>query len=134
MFRAIALSVSLALAGAVPVTAQTPMSAAEFEAFVEGRTLFYSDRGADFGAEEYLPGRRVRWTYLDGECTDGRWYEAGELICFVYEDIPDPQCWTFFMQDDGIAARFENDPDEQPVYSTRSTREPLQCPGPPVGV
>jgi hypothetical protein len=119
---------------ALPLAAETPMSAAEFDAYTRGKTLFYSDGGIDFGAEEYLPNRRVLWTFLDGECVEGTWYEAGGLICFDYEDFEAHQCWSFFEGPSGLIARFENDPTRQPLYETRESREPLQCIGPKVGV
>ena len=91
--------VVLATLGLLPVEsgAETPMSAADFEARVTGKTLTYSNEGVAYGAEEYLSDRRVRWSFLDGECQEGRWYVAGDQICFVYDDIPDPQCWRFYV-------------------------------------
>ena len=78
--------------------------------------------------------RRVRWSFLDGECLDGQWYEAGDLICFVYDEMPDPQCWSFFRRGGGIVARFENGSDGLELYQTREARGPLMCLGPEVGV
>ena len=111
------------------------MTAAEFEAYVTGRTLFYSQGGAaPYGAEVYLPNRRVRWSFLDGECAEGSWYEADGLICFAYEDRPDDQCWSFRQGPTGLIARYENDPGDNEVYQAQDTGEPLICPGPKVGV
>ena len=124
----------LLLLFASTASAETPMTAAEFEAYVEGRTLYYGFDGQDYGAEEYLPNRRVRWSFLDGECLDGQWYEAGDLICFVYDEMPDPQCWSFFRRGGGIVARFENGSDGLELYQTREARGPLMCLGPEVGV
>ncbi len=56
------------------------MTAAEFEAYVEGRTMTFGTGGAPYGAEEYRPGRRVRWSVFDGECYEGVWYPAGDEI------------------------------------------------------
>lgn len=75
----------LALAAASPALADDPMSAAEFEAYVTGKTLFYSHLGVEYGVEQYLPGRRVKWAFLDGDCRDGRWYQQDDMICFTYE-------------------------------------------------
>ena len=110
-----------------------PVSPAEFEALVKGRTLMYSSTSGEYGAEEYLEGRRVRWSYLDGECTDGRWYEAGDQVCFVYDGIEYPQCWKFYMRNDKLLARFENDPRAAELYGTRKRDQPLVCYGPEVG-
>lgn len=115
-------------------TAETPLSAAEFEAYVEGRTLYYGSGGQEYGAEEYLPNRRVRWSFLDGDCLEGRWYGQGTLICFVYEDLPDPQCWSFFQRGTGLVARFESGEGGLELYETRAAQGPLMCLGPEVGV
>jgi hypothetical protein len=119
---------------AAPALAETPLSAAEFDAYTQGRTLTYSADGIPFGIEEYLPDRRVRWSFLDGECVEGTWYEAEGLICFAYEAYGADQCWTFFHGPGGLMAQFENDPDQRPVYETFESPEPMQCLGPKVGV
>ena len=113
---------------------QTAMTAEEFDAYTRGKTLTYSDNGQVFGVEEYLDNRRVRWSYNDGECQDGRWFENGPLICFVYDAIGTPQCWTFRLGANGLIAQFENDPSDRPIYETGQSDEPLLCLGPPVGV
>lgn len=81
---------ALALVGAAP--AQTPMSAAAFEAYVTGRTLVYGTAQGPYGIEEYLPSRQVRWSFLDGDCADGHWYPQDGAICFVYEGRETPEC------------------------------------------
>lgn len=130
--RAALLAASIALTS-TPAPAETPMSAAEFDAYVTGKTLYYSSRGTAYGAEQYLPGRRVVWTFLDGECQEGVWYEQGEMICFRYDAHIDPQCWTFWEGASGLAARFENDPDATELYEVSQSPDPLFCPGPDVG-
>ncbi len=120
---------------ATPVLAETPMSAAEFDAYATGKTLFFGSRGQAYGAEEYLPDRRVRWSFLDGKCKDGYWYEAQDnLICFVYEDNPDPQCWSFQRSPGGLRARFENNPEATELYEVEQSKKPMLCLGPDVGV
>ena len=127
------LSALLVLAP-LPLLAQTPLTAAEFEARVTGKTLTYSSGGEAYGVEEYFEGRRVRWSFLDGECQDGRWYVSGEQICFIYEDIPDPQCWQFYSTGGRLIARFENDPVQTELYETSRSSDPLVCLGPKIGV
>ena len=118
---------------AAPAVADTPLTASEFEALVQGRTLSYATGGVPYGAEEYLRDRRVRWSHLDGACEEGRWYASGDEVCFVYEGIETPQCWQFYMRDEGLVAEFRNtiSPD---LYELSATRGPLQCLGPEVGV
>ncbi len=124
----------LGLLNALPALAAEPMSAAEFERYVTGKTLYFGLNGQAYGVEEYLDDRRVRWSFLDGKCKDGQWYEEGEQICFVYEDTPDPQCWTFFRDGDGLRAVFENDPTSTVLYEANQNDEPMLCYGPDVGV
>ncbi len=111
-----------------------PMSAAEFEAYSTGKTLYYGYDGIEYGIEQYLPGRRVRWSALDGECLDGTWYERGRMICFVYEGKPEHQCWFFFRTPGGIMARYANQTGGGDLYETRQSNDPLLCRGPEVGV
>lgn len=118
----------------VSTQAQDALDAAEFDALTQGHTFTYAESGAPYGAEEYLPNQRVRWSFLDGECKEGRWWEESGQICFVYEDNPVPQCWTFFEGPRGLTARFENDPGATELYAVDRSDEPLMCPGPDVGV
>lgn len=124
-----------AFCAALPAAAaDRPMSVPEFEGYTTGKTLYYETDGYAFGIEEYMDGRRVRWSFLDGECQDGEWYPAGDMICFVYDGIGDPQCWTFYDRPGGILTRFENDPASTELVETRQTRDPLLCLGPKTGV
>jgi hypothetical protein len=108
---------------ALPVSAQEPMTGAEFEAYVTGQTLTYSDGGVTYWIEEYLSNRRVRWSYLNDECQDGYWYEAGSEICFVYEHNPsEAQCWTFSKNNGRLSAKFMGADDGRELYEAqRST-------------
>lgn len=125
---------ALLTAIALPALAAEPLSASEFEAYVAGKTLYFGQSGQAYGAEEYLPNRKVRWSFLDGKCKDGFWYEEAKQICFVYEDNPDPQCWSFFHDGAGLRAVFENDPSSTVLYEAQKTEKPMLCLGPDVGV
>ena len=131
--KPLCLIISL-LSAAPALAANGTMSATEFDAYTKGKTVYYGSGGQPYGAAEYLPDRRVRWTFLDGQCQEGIWYEDDGLICFVYENQPDPQCWSFRRATDGMVAQFENDPGQTELYEVRKTEEPLVCPGPEVGV
>ena len=128
--------VALLAAGAVHAaeTAGGTMSAQEFDEYTRGKTLFYGENGQSYGAEHYLDNRRVRWSFLDGECKEGTWYEGAGQICFVYEDNPDPQCWTFREEGGGLVARFANLPGATELYEARDINEEMICIGPEVGV
>ena len=111
-----------------------PMTAAEFDAYTQNKTFYYGSNGQPYGAEEYLSNRRVIWTFLDGECQHGEWYQEGQQICFVYENLPDPQCWSFRHSPNGLVAQFENHPEKTELYEVEISHSPLVCPGPKVGV
>lgn len=111
-----------------------PMSAEAFDAYTRGKTLFYGFDGTAYGVERYLDNRRVVWSFLDGDCKDGVWYEENGQICFLYEDRLDPQCWTFSEGPGGLIARFQNDPDTTELYEAEDIGEEMVCLGPDVGV
>ena len=133
----IALAALPALAQEAPPSAPEtgpPLSAEAFDARTVGRTITYSSAGLPYGVEQYLPGRRVLWAFAEGECKEGTWFQAEELICFDYEDENGLQCWTFFDTADGLIARFEGRTDQAPLVSLTESPEPLACQGPEVGV
>lgn len=134
MRRLIPLSLPCLLLLASSLNAQEAMSTEAFDAYTRGKTFYYGSGGMAYGAEEYLSDRRVRWSFLDGECQEGRWYEEAGEICFVYENRPEPQCWTFTRGPEGLVARFVNDPFATELYEVEQSDEPLSCPGPKIGV
>ncbi|AWD22895.1 hypothetical protein [Fuscovulum blasticum] len=132
--RAVALALILALPAVAATADDVPMTGAEFDAYVTGKTLTYSQFGSVFGIEEYLPGRKVRWKFTADDCQYGSWYEKGDLICFVYEYDPDEHCWTFWTDGGKLKAlSVDNAPGEELTEVARSP-EGLNCPGPDVGV
>ena len=118
MIRALCITLAVAVATAAAAQEQdgAPLTGAE-----------------PYGGEDYLPGNKVRWSFLDGRCLEGRWYEAAPNICFVYSDDPTPICWTFFEGPDGLTALLDGDPDSV-LYETGEAEAPLFCLGPDVGV
>lgn len=125
------------LSAAVSTTAAyaaEPLTAEEFDALTQGRTLFFYSQGDAYGAERYKPGRRVTWTFLDGECSEGEWYQQGRFICFVYDTTPAPQCWTFYADGAGIRALFEDRAGATEIYEAGESDEDLLCLGPKIGV
>jgi hypothetical protein len=124
----------LALLIALPVWAQDLMNAREFDAYTRGKTLFFYQDGRAYGVERYLDNQRVEWSFLDGECKDGVWYEENRMICFIYEDNPDPQCWAISEGPRGLIARFENRAEATQLYEASEADEEMVCLGPKVGV
>ncbi|WP_437436789.1 hypothetical protein [Ruegeria arenilitoris] len=126
---AIPLTLAANMAAAQPV-----LSGSEFDSYTQGKTLFYGFQGQVYGVERYLPNRRVIWSFMDGNCKEGLWYEQGEQICFIYEDRLDPQCWVFTQSDRGLIAQFEGNPDTTELYEAEDINEEMVCLGPEVGV
>ncbi len=116
------------------VLAERALSAEEFDALTLGRTFYYGNQSGPYGAEEYLSGRRVIWSFLDGKCQYGSWYPDGDQICFVYERIADPQCWSFHPRPEGLIAYFRGDPQQIELGEVAKSDNPLICPGPEIGV
>lgn len=132
------MRILLLLLIATPALAEgPPLTGAEFEALVEGRTLTYGEAGAaPYGVEHYHPDRRVTWAWLDGaECSAGSWYEEGpkddRAICFVYEHDPeDPKCWRITREgEDGLSATFLNDGGTTILYEIVEDPGSLVCGG-----
>lgn len=130
--KALALFITLL---ALPVLgAEKHLTAEEFDSYTRGKTLFYGQDGQAYGAEIYHENRRVEWSFLDGQCKPGEWYEDAGLICFVYDDNPDPQCWSFTRGAQGLIARFENRPNTTELFEAEDIGEKMLCLGPKIGV
>ena len=119
---------------ALPSLADSGLSADAFDRYTRGKTLFYGQDGQAYGVERYLDGRRVIWSFLDGRCKNGVWYEENGEICFLYEDRLDPQCWTFRQTPNGLTAQFEQTPGSTELYEAEDNGEEMLCYGPDVGV
>lgn len=114
--------------------AETPLTGPEFDAYVTGKTLTYSQGGAVYGIEQYLPGNRVRWAFEGDICREGLWYEQAGQICFVYDYDPNPQCWSFWTDANGLNARFNDQNGSTELSEVENSPTPLNCAGPDVGV
>lgn len=122
-----ALSALVALLPAAAWAEDRPaLSAPAFEALTEGRIMDHFEAGSRYGAEEYLPGRRAIWQDAEG-CMTGRWFEAGGLICFVYDGQEGSWCWTYHPDAEGLTARLDGDPAARPIL-LRPSGLPLTCP------
>jgi hypothetical protein len=134
MHRLKTICAALAL-NTLPAFAQTPMTADEFDAYVTGKTLSYHApaSGTVFGTEEYLPGRKVRWNETSSTCSIGRWYVEGQDICFIYDDDPEPVCWTYWLHDGKLLASPAEDYPEASPYDVLASATPLSCSNPQTG-
>jgi hypothetical protein len=109
MIKHILLLTALLIA---PVAQAETMSAAEFDAYTKGKTLFFGRGGVTYGAETYLGNRRVRW----------------------YKDRSDPQCWSFEKGPTGLIAQFESNPESVDLYEAQDSDDEMICLGPEIGV
>ena len=122
------------LLAASPAVADPLLTAEAFDRLTLGRTMTWSEFGTVYGVEQYLPGRKVRWTALGDDCKTGHWYQDGAAICFRYEDDIEPDCWEITVSGADLIARYTtNPPDAEPVI-VADTTDPLACFGPEVGV
>lgn len=130
----IGLPVSAQQEKQTPQLAESTMSAAAFEAFTKGSTLYFNRYGAPYGAEQYKDDRRVIWTFLDGRCERGAWYSEGDTICFAYETQSEAQCWNFLEIGGEKRARVVGDDPGNDLLVVGQDKADLDCPGPGVGV
>lgn len=131
---ALALYAAPALADPPPPSLGTPLTAQEFDAYATGKTLLYASGGAVWGQEQYLPDRKVLWAFTGEPCEYGVWHEEAGAICFVYEGKPDPNCWLFYRGANGLVAQFLGNGGSDLLSEVGQTSEPMNCPGPQVGV
>ena len=124
----------LASLTAATAPAQTPLSAEAFDRLTLGKTLYYFNNGRAYGVERYLRNRQVIWSFLDGECQYGTWYDSPPYICFEYDSELGPQCWQFFEENGQLRAVFEDGSDGATPYVADEAPEEMVCLGPEVGV
>ncbi len=128
-------AVAALLAGGAALAQEAPMPPEDFEAYTEGQTLYFAEDGAVYGAESYRPGRRVRWSYLDGRCSEGRWFPGpAGAICFEYDDQAEVHCWQFYARAEGLEARYLGEGAAMRLFEAGRSTAPLLCTGPEVGV
>jgi hypothetical protein len=114
--------------------AEPPITAEAFDALSTGKRMTWSVFGLTYGIEEYLPGRRVRWSRTDDTCQMGKWYPKDGAICFVYDGYPEEHCWTMTGAASPLTAFDADTPSNTAPVDISETEEPLTCLGPDVGV
>lgn len=127
MRRAMPLVLTFCAFGGNAWSAELPMSAQAFENYTTGQTVTYANRGGHAGQEAYLEGRRVQWADEDGFCSDGTWYQLGEMICFNYGEGAQPQCWWFYLEEYGLRAEFIDRSADSTLFETARDTKPLIC-------
>lgn len=130
MIRALALAVLFGL----PAAAQDQITPDDFLDRATGRTLTFENfpDGGVVGVEQFLSRSRTVWTTPEGTCTHGRIEVRDALLCFIYDDLPDPEhCWLTF-EHDGRLIVMAAPGSVQEV--TRITRRPVTCQDVPISM
>lgn len=134
MFTRLLITAAAILAISPLHAEESALTAQEFRMMTQGKTLYFADPAGTYGAEQYLGDNRVRWSFLDGQCKEGRWYAAGPMICFIYGEDPTPDCWRFFAKDGDIRAKYQHPPNAGLDYKIQIETRPLSCGGALAGV
>ena len=118
--------------GAVPAEAQDQLTPDGFLDLALGRTLTFSSmgRGGEVGVEQFLRRDLSVWADWTGRCTYGRIEIRGPLLCFLYEDAPDPNnCWIPFNDDGVLLVLSQGTREVQRISDISDT--PVVCEGAP---
>lgn len=113
------------------------MSGKEFEALSQGTTMYFTEEGEFFGAEQFFSDRRTVWRAQDGTCVNGKWTENDEDICFFYDNGDGPHCWRVVQSELGISVISTSNADGLPptiLDLSRQDTTPILCTGPLFGV
>lgn len=110
------------------------LSMTEFQRLSEGKTMYFSQDGFFFGAEQFYTRRRSLWQNSARECLDGEWYPSADYICFNYGLDSDPSCWHFYEKGGSYYARAEGSTTSDfDIFMYNLDTKPLDCKGPDVG-
>ena len=113
--------------------AQQQISPDAFLDLATGQTLTFSDyeSGVTIGVEQFLKRDLSVWAQSNGRCSYGRIDIRGPLLCFIYENFPNPDnCWMPFQQDTEILVMSAESREIQRV--TKITTDPVLCEGTPL--
>lgn len=127
------LALALALGLSTTASAQELMTPEDFDAWSTGRTLDYFLDGTYWGSEAHFPGRATT-DETDEGCRAGSWFPQGGAICFEYERAEGTFCWFFWRDGETVTARTVEAGPEVTPYEVKPSQNPLNCPGPDVGV
>ncbi|WP_298292370.1 hypothetical protein [uncultured Litoreibacter sp.] len=124
------------LAGALVTTsaaAQDKITPQEFLDRANGNTLtfFHQRSGSVAGVEQFLSPKQSVWAQSDGRCSYGDISIKGELMCFLYEDFPNPDnCWMPFDMDGQLMVMSTQSFQVQTI--TDISQDPVICEGAPL--
>ncbi len=122
----------VALLGAPGAMAQEQITPDAFLDLALGRTLSFSSvrSGILVGVEQFLRRDLSVWADETGRCTYGRIERRGPLLCFLYEDAPDPDnCWIPFLDEGTLLVLSQSTNEVQRISDI--TEKPVICEGAP---
>ena len=125
--------VSLVVGCAGAASAQQQMAPDTFLDQAIGRTLTFSDYGSGItvGIEQFLRRDLSVWAQSNGRCSYGTIEIRGPLLCFIYENFPNPEnCWMPFQAEDELLVMSAVTRQIQRV--TEITEDPVVCEGVPL--
>ncbi len=116
--------------------AQKTLTGEEFDALSLNSTLYFTENGVFYGAEQYLPDRRTIWRAEDGTCVNGEWAEVEGDICFMYDNGSVAACWQIVATEQGLTITSANNFGQPPTVLELSGQDttPILCVGPKFGV
>ncbi len=112
--------------------AQEQLTPDSFLDLALNRTLSFSSirSGLLVGVEEFLRRDLSVWADETGRCTYGRIEIRGPLICFLYEDAPDPNnCWIPFNDEGTLLVMSQSTGEVQRISDISD--KPVICEGAP---
>lgn len=118
---------------ALPIHAQEQLTPDGFLDLATGRTLTFSSviSGGVVGVEEFIRRDLSVWADDSGRCAYGRIEVRGALLCFIYEDAPDPDnCWIPFLDDGALLVLSQRTTEVQRISEVTDT--PISCEGAPI--
>lgn len=110
-----------------PAAAQTQLTPDAFLDRAQGRTLTFTDpeSGGLVGTEQFLGRDSSIWKRPGRACTYGQIEMRKDMICFIYEDLPDVEnCWIPFLQEGTLFVVSINGSTQT---ITRITSSPIIC-------
>ena len=122
----------LACLTAIPATAQEQITPDGFLDLALGRTLSFTSTGSGnlVGVEQFLRRDLSVWADERGRCTYGRIEQRGPLLCFLYEDAPDPDnCWIPFIDEGTLLVMAQRSNEVQRISDI--SEKPVICEGAP---
>lgn len=123
---------AFALLIALPASAQEQITPDGFLDLALKRTLSFSSvrSGRLVGVEQFLRRDLSVWADDTGRCTYGRIEIRGPLLCFLYEDAPDPgNCWIPFMDEGTLLVMAQRSNEVQRISDI--SEKPVICEGAP---